>query len=129
MKTYVARSALLLFPLMLGAQQALATTCQLSGQHSLYLPGQDQTLLSHLEQLATSDHAADLVNYAQHSDSLNRPILGNYARLRLAALALRDGDTRFAREQLSQIEQNSPKRAHQYGHYFPWFSSRIKAIS
>lgn len=87
-----------------------ATTCQ-EGERStasLSLQHADQDLVSLLDKPATEQQAPALQHYNTASQSINKPILGNYARLRLAALALQDGDTAFARQQLSQIEQNSP---------------------
>ncbi|EKF75069.1 hypothetical protein A11A3_05234 [Alcanivorax hongdengensis A-11-3] len=72
------------------------------------LPADDQRVLQSFIEPARRDNAPLLLDYVQQTRSPNAPILSNYARLRLAALALRDGDTQFARQQLSQIEQNSP---------------------
>ena len=68
----------------------------------------DRNLVNLLDQPASEEQAPELLTYNSASRSINKPILGNYARLRLAALALQDGDTGFARQQLTQIEQNSP---------------------
>ncbi|KZY31355.1 hypothetical protein A3730_19495, partial [Alcanivorax sp. HI0044] len=75
---------------------------------SLTISGDDEQLLDLLGHQATATQARALLTYNQHASSINKPILGNYARLRLAALALKDGDTEFARQQLSEVEQNSP---------------------
>lgn len=87
------------------------TSCQENAPPPLTLAslaGDDRTLVSLLDEPATEQQAPALQHYNRAAQSNNKPILGNYARLRLAALALRDGDTTFAREQLAQIEQNSP---------------------
>ncbi|MDX1803368.1 MAG: hypothetical protein R3292_04755 [Alcanivorax sp.] len=68
----------------------------------------DQQLLALFTRAADKRNAPVLQSYLTQSSSANAAILGNYARLRLAAMALRDGDSRYARHQLSQIEQNSP---------------------
>jgi F0F1-type ATP synthase membrane subunit b/b' len=75
---------------------------------SLAISQDDEQLLDLLGHQATTTQARTLLAYNQHASSINKPILGNYARLRLAALALKDGDTAFARQQLSEVEQNSP---------------------
>lgn len=85
-----------------------AASCEDDTLSAVSLQGPDRNLVSLLDQPATDQQAPVLLRYNSASNSINKPILGNYARLRLAALALQDGDTRFAREQLSQIEQNSP---------------------
>ncbi|WP_202560332.1 lipopolysaccharide assembly protein LapB [Alcanivorax sp. DP30] len=85
-----------------------ASTCEDGTQTSVMLPNADRNLVSLLDQPATDRQAPMLLEYNSQAQSINKPILGNYARLRLAALALQDGDTHFARQQLSQIEQNSP---------------------
>ncbi|WP_194285801.1 tetratricopeptide repeat protein [Alcanivorax sediminis] len=84
------------------------TTCQEGSHSSITLHNADRTLVSLLDQPAADQQAPILLQYSSTTPSINKPILGNYARLRLAALALQDGDTTFARQQLTQIEQNSP---------------------
>lgn len=84
------------------------TTCQEGDRNSVTLQSADQNLVSLLDQPAVDQQAPVLLQYNTTTESINKPILGNYARLRLAALALQDGDTAFARQQLTQIEQNSP---------------------
>ncbi|GEM_PF-530699 len=88
--------------------QTQADTCAQDIQHGVALAQSDRSVMSLLDSHADASQASPLIQYSQQSSSINKPILGNYARLRLAAMALRDGDTTFAREQLSQIEQNSP---------------------
>lgn len=67
----------------------------------------DRQLLDFFAQQASRDQVPVMQQYNQGNSS-NQAILGNYARLRLAALALQGGDSQFARQQLSQVEQNSP---------------------
>lgn len=93
--------------LIFAGSSSYATTCQEGNLSSVALPNMDQHLVSLLDQPATDQQAPILLQYS-NVQSINKPILGNYARLRLAALALQDGDTAFARQQLTQIEQNSP---------------------
>ncbi|MCK0152708.1 hypothetical protein MWU49_03255 [Alcanivorax sp. S6407] len=103
--------ALLTAVLLATAAFSHGSTCQEGSQPALTLASlenADRTLVSLLDEPAAEQQAPTLVEYNTATGSINKPILGNYARLRLAALALRDGDTTFAREQLSRIEQNSP---------------------
>jgi tetratricopeptide (TPR) repeat protein len=88
--------------------QAAPADCREDSSHPLILSNQDQQLLEILGGHASNSHTPALIRYNDQSPGINQPILGNYARLRLAAMALRDGDTEFARQQLSQVEQNSP---------------------
>ncbi|MCG8392113.1 MAG: hypothetical protein MI745_03430 [Pseudomonadales bacterium] len=88
--------------------KALAASCQEASAQPIVLQDDDRRLVQLFAEPATTGHANTLIRYNNQSDSINKPILGNYARLRLAAMALRDGDTQFARAQLSQVEQNSP---------------------
>ncbi|WP_303761512.1 lipopolysaccharide assembly protein LapB [Alcanivorax jadensis] len=88
--------------------QAAAADCRADTSHALVLSTRDQQLLEVLGAHASNSHTPGLIRYNDQAGSINKPILGNYARLRLAAMALRDGDTDFARQQLSQVEQNSP---------------------
>lgn len=88
--------------------QAATAGCRVDTSRTVTLSTRDQQLLEVLGGHASNSHTPSLIRYNDQSGSINQPILGNYARLRLAAMALRDGDTDFARQQLSQVEQNSP---------------------
>ena len=82
--------------------------CRASTSRTVVLSTRDQQVLEALGAHASNSHTPALIRYNALAGSINKPILGNYSRLRLAAMALRDGDTDFARQQLSQVEQNSP---------------------
>jgi len=88
--------------------QAATADCRAETSRTVALSTRDQQLLEALGAHASNSHTPSLIRYNDQSGSINQPILGNYARLRLAAMALRDGDTGFARQQLNQVEQNSP---------------------
>lgn len=98
----------LIATLLVAAGISHGSSCQDGTQSSVTLQNADRDLVSLLDQPAADRQAPVLLQYNSAAQSINKPILGNYARLRLAALALQDGDTHFARQQLSQIEQNSP---------------------
>ena len=98
----------LLGALQTPALQAAPADCQAEGSFTVHLSSLDQQLLTILGAGANNGDTPELIRYNERTDSINKPILGNYARLRLAAMALRDGDTEFARQQLSQVEQRSP---------------------
>ena len=98
----------LLGALLTPALQAAPADCQAEGSFTVHLSSLDQQLLTILGTGANNGDTPELIRYNERTDSINKPILGNYARLRLAAMALRDGDTEFARQQLSQVEQRSP---------------------
>ncbi len=108
-RTAIASLTLTLLPLGAMADSAcLSAAPSAASSSSLTISQNDEQLLKLLGHQATATHAGTLLAYNQHANSINKPILGNYARLRLAALALKDGDTDFARQQLSEVEQNSP---------------------
>jgi tetratricopeptide (TPR) repeat protein len=88
--------------------QAATADCRAETSRTVALSTRDQQLLEVLGGHASNSHTPSLIRYNDQSGNINQPILGNYARLRLAAMALRDGDTEFARQQLNQVEQNSP---------------------
>ena len=94
--------------LALSTQVQAATCVSEPPQTGVALAQSDRSVIALLDSRADASQVSPLIHYNQQSNSINKPILGNYARLRLAAMALRDGDTAFARTQLSQIEQNSP---------------------
>lgn len=94
--------------LMAAGVHASPANCQADTGQVLSLPTVDRQLLGMLAEPASNAHSQMLLQYNSQTRSINQPILGNYARLRLAAMALRDGDTGFARQQLNQVEQNSP---------------------
>ena len=98
----------LIAALLVVAGYSHGSTCQDGIRSSVTLQNADRDLVSLLDQPAAERQAPVLLQYNNVAQSINKPILGNYARLRLAALALQDGDTHFARQQLTQIEQNSP---------------------
>ena len=105
----IASLTLTLLPLASMADSACLSAAPLAASSSsLAISQDDEQLLDLLGHQATTTQARTLLAYNQHASSINKPILGNYARLRLAALALKDGDTAFARQQLSEVEQNSP---------------------
>ena len=98
----------LLGTLLIPSLQAAPADCRADSSRPLVLSSQDQQLLEILGGHASNSHTPTLIRYNDQTPGINQPILGNYARLRLAAMALRDGDTEFARQQLNQVEQNSP---------------------
>jgi len=98
----------LLSALLAPTLQAATADCRAETSRTVALSTRDQQLLEALGAHASNSHTPSLVRYNDQSGNINQPILGNYARLRLAAMALRDGDTGFARQQLNQVEQNSP---------------------
>ncbi|MDF1638525.1 tetratricopeptide repeat protein [Alcanivorax sp. IL3] len=98
----------LLGTLLTPSLQAAPADCGADSSRPLVLSSQDQQLLEILGGHASNSHTPTLIRYNDQTPGINQPILGNYARLRLAAMALRDGDTEFARQQLNQVEQNSP---------------------
>ena len=98
----------LLGTLLIPSLQAAPADCGADSSRPLVLSSQDQQLLEILGGHASNSHTPTLIRYNDQTPGINQPILGNYARLRLAAMALRDGDTEFARQQLNQVEQNSP---------------------
>lgn len=104
----LATCSLLTASLLVPALHAAPHDCRAQTDPALRLSAEDRQLLGMLSQAADPAHSQSMMQYSQQAASINKPILGNYARLRLAAMALRDGDTQFAREQLSQVEQNSP---------------------
>ena len=104
----IASLTLTLLPLASMADSACLSAAPTATTASLAISQDDKQLLDLLGHQATTTQARTLLAYNQHASSINKPILGNYARLRLAALALKDGDTAFARQQLSEVEQNSP---------------------
>ncbi|EDX89458.1 MULTISPECIES: tol-pal system YbgF family protein [unclassified Alcanivorax] len=105
----LASLTLTLLPLASMADSACLSAAPFAASSSsLAISQDDEQLLDLLGHQATTTQARTLLAYNQHASSINKPILGNYARLRLAALALKDGDTAFARQQLSEVEQNSP---------------------
>ncbi len=105
----IASLTLTLLPLASMADSACLSAAPFAASSSsLAISQDDEQLLDLLGHQATTTQARTLLAYNQHASSINKPILGNYARLRLAALALKDGDTAFARQQLSEVEQNSP---------------------
>mgnify|MGYP000303640643 FL=1 len=98
----------LLSTLLAPTLQAATADCRAETSRTVALSTRDQQLLEVLGAHASNSHTPSLIRYNDQSGNINQPILGNYARLRLAAMALRDGDTGFARQQLNQVEQNSP---------------------
>ena len=106
--TTLATCGLLTACLLAPALHAATSTCQAESEQALILSAADQRLIGMFAEPADAAHSQALLQYSDQARSANKPILGNYARLRLASMALRDGDTGFARQQLSQIEQNSP---------------------
>ena len=82
----------LLGALQTPALQAAPADCQAEGSFTVHLSSLDQQLLTILGAGANNGDTPELIRYNERTDSINKPILGNYARLRLAAMALRDGD-------------------------------------
>ena len=74
----------LLGALLTPALQAAPADCQAEGSFTVHLSSLDQQLLTILGAGANNGDTPELIRYNERTDSINKPILGNYAIARKA---------------------------------------------